>query len=373
MYCSCHSQADCVPISVGRLTSVRILVTADPGFTVPPLLYGGIERVIASLAEKLRKYGHIVGLVAEQGSSCRVEELFAWPELTATRTHHTRFMRKIAGAVRTFEPDVVHSFSRLLYLGSLLLDRSLPKIMSFQREPTRRTLRWADRLARGSLSFTGCSDYISSRGRHAGGDWHTVHNFVDLERYTFQPTVASDAPLVFLSRIEPIKGTHLAIDACSRAGRKLIIAGNHSEKDDEEGRYWREVVTPQINGREIVYVGTVDDVQKNQLLGKAAALIVPVQWEEPFGIVFAEALACGTPVISCARGALPEIVENGRHGFLVHRAEYLNNAIGKLGGVDRAVCRQRAETCFSAEVVVRRYEQLYSELVAGDSLQCAAF
>jgi glycosyltransferase involved in cell wall biosynthesis len=260
-------------------------------------------------------------------------------------------------------PEVIHSFSRLLYLLPVLRDQRLPKIMSFQREPTQRTVRWANRLGRDSITFTGCSKAISQRGREGGGTWQTIHNFVDIERYTFQPTVPDDAPLLFLSRVEPIKGAHIAIEACRIAGRKLIIAGNHSEKQDKEGRYWRDVIRPKIDGRDVEYVGPVNDTQKNQLLGQSAALIVPVQWDEPFGIVFAEAIACGTPVISCPRGALPEIVMNKIDGYLVNDVGQAADAIRSLPLISRTSCRQHAQNCFSTEAIVPQYENLYQRLL----------
>jgi glycosyltransferase involved in cell wall biosynthesis len=182
---------------------------------------------------------------------------------------------------------------------------------------------------------------------------------VELEKYTFVPTVAkSDAPLVFLSRVERIKGAHTAIAAAKRTKRRLLIAGNHGTTG-EEGRYWQEEIVPNLGRDGIEYVGTVNDAQKNALLGTAAAMIVPIEWEEPFGIVFAEALACGTPVISCPLGALPEIVRSGMDGYLVNNVESACTAIQNLPQIDRRNCRQRAEDCFSASVIVDKYEQLY--------------
>jgi glycosyltransferase involved in cell wall biosynthesis len=188
---------------------------------------------------------------------------------------------------------------------------------------------------------------------------------VNLEKYTFRPDVPSDAPLVFLSRIEPIKGAHLAIAVARRAGRRLLIAGNHT-LEGANGQYWREEIEPHLGRNGIEYVGPVDDTQKNELLGRAAAMLVPVQWDEPFGIVFAEALACGTPVISCPRGALPEIIRAGREGFLCETAEEMVRAVGRIGEVDRGACRQRVVEAFSAEVIVGRYEELYTILVKHD-------
>ena len=143
----------------------------------------------------------------------------------------------------------------------------------------------------------------------------------------------------------------------------MVIAGNHA-LTGPEGRYWEEEIAPQLKSGSVEYVGEVNDAQKAELLGQAAAMIVPVEWDEPFGIVFAEALACGTPVISTSRGALPEIVTQGVEGFLVNSIEEGCNAVARVGEIDRHACRRRAAEHFSAGVVVSRYERLYAELVA---------
>jgi glycosyltransferase involved in cell wall biosynthesis len=340
--------------------AMRILLTADPALPVPPEFYGGIERIIATLAEALLSRGHEIGLLAHPQSTRVVTANYKWPSPQDGAWPHIRSLHR---AVNDFKPGLVHSFSRLLYLSPALVRRGLPKIMSYQRHPSRRTVRWANALAGNSIMFTGCSESITAKGQNGGGKWRTIHNFVDVERYTFVPAVPDDAALVFLSRIESIKGTHIAIEACRCAGRKLIIAGNHSEKDDPEGRYWRELIKPQIDGRNVEYVGPVNDEEKNNLLGRAAAMIVPVQWDEPFGIVFIEALACGTPVISCARGALPEIVRNGIEGFLIRDSNEAAHAISRLDKIVRSKCSERARTSFSASSVVARYEELYRSFI----------
>jgi glycosyltransferase involved in cell wall biosynthesis len=190
--------------------------------------------------------------------------------------------------------------------------------------------------------------------------------------------VSESAPLLFLSRLDRIKGAHTAIEIARRAGRRLIIAGNHAESGSEFD-YWKQEVEPAIGRDGIEYVGPVDDVAKNGLLGESAAMIVPIEWEEPFGIVFAEALACGTPVISRARGALPEIVTPGRHGFLIDSVEDGVEAVRRLGSISRAACRERAESAFSADVIVDQYLELYRRRVGessgrvGQQAQCALF
>jgi glycosyltransferase involved in cell wall biosynthesis len=340
---------------------MRILLTADPELPVPPRTYGGIERIVNDLIRGLRSRGHEVGLAAHPESSAPVERFYPWKGSASQRSRDTvRNTWSLARAVADFRPEVLHSFSRLMYLLPLLPKR-LPKLMSYQRQPSRRTTAWSWRLSGKRLRFTGCSEHICHVGRKAGGDWTAIPNFVDVQRYTFRESVPADAPLVFLSRVEAIKGTHLAIEAARRAGRRLVIAGNHAEYG-ENGRYWKEQIVPHLGRKGVEYVGPVDDEQKNELLGGAAAMLVPVQWEEPFGIVFVEALACGTPVISCPRGALPEIVREGHEGYLGVTIEQLVGAIDRINRIDRSACRERVEKSFSAEVIVGRYEQLYQTL-----------
>jgi len=342
---------------------MRLLLTADPFVPVPPRYYGGIERIVAGLIPKLRERGHQVGLVAHPASNMPVDYFLGWPHETPSGFQaHSQNVLCLLKAFREFEPDLIHSFSRILYL-SVLLCKKTPKVMSYQRFVTKHTVKLGAFLGGRSLAFTGCSEFIAAMGSAHGGNWHAIPNFVDTESYEFSPAVASDAPLVFLSRVEQIKGTHIAIELAKRTGKRLIIAGNHSTSGPE-GDYWDNIIKPEIGRDGIEYIGPVGDAAKIRLLKSAAALIVPVQWDEPFGIVFAEALACGTPVISSPRGALPEIVRDGIDGFLVHDLDEGCRAIGAIDRIDRSACRQRAETSFSAGVICRRYEALYESLIA---------
>ncbi|BAY33448.1 group 1 glycosyl transferase [Nostoc carneum NIES-2107] len=337
---------------------MRILLTADPELPVPPKLYGGIERIVDLLVTGLQSRGHKVGLVAHSDSTSSATQLFPWQgKRSQNKFDVVKNTITLWSAVQQFQPDVIHSFSRVFYLLPLLRSR-LPKVMSYQRYPSHRTTSWGVKLAQDSLTFTGCSDYICHVGQTAGGVWHTIHNCVDLEKYTFQPTVAADAPLVFLSRVERIKGAHTAIAIARKTGRRLIIAGNHST-DGEAGQYWQEEIVPHLSKDGIEYIGSINDAQKNELLGQAAAMIVPIEWEEPFGIVFAEALACGTPIISSPRGALPEIVRHGIDGYLINSIEEGVVAVQQLPIIERYKCRQRAENCFSSDVILNQYESLY--------------
>ena len=342
---------------------MKVLLTADPVLPVPPLFYGGIERVVASLIDKLRSRGHVVGLVAHRDSSVPTEYLAGWPHVEPrSMGQHLDNARALRRAVSEFEPVLIHSFSRLLYTVPVLPSK-LPKVMSYQRPTGGAQITIAARLAGRTLAFTGCSEFIANMGRPYGGTWHAIPNFVDTAIYRYSKSVAGDAPLVFLSRVERIKGAHVAIDVARRTRRRLIIAGNKADAG-EDRQYWDERIAPYIGRDGIEYIGPVDDAAKIQLLGRALAMIVPIQWDEPFGIVFAEALACGTPVISSARGALPEIIRSGIDGFLVDDLDAACKAVNSIGQIDRSGCRKRAEEKFSSDVVAGQYEALYQSLLA---------
>lgn len=349
----------------------RILLTADPIIPVPPILYGGIERIIASLCEEYRRHRCSVGLLALRGSEAEADALYHWPrgpEKLAGPIALWRQQAALSEAIRHFRPDVLHSFSRLAYFGRHLLSK-LPKVMSYQRHPSSKTTKWASKLAGDSLVFTGCSLHLARTGSQSGGDWRAIPNFVDSGKFDFVDEVGENAPLVFLSRLERIKGVHNAIAIARRAGRRLLIAGN--QVDSPEGAaYWRTQIEPNLGRDDIEYVGPVNDREKNALLGQAAAMVVPIEWDEPFGIVFAESLACGTPVISTPRGAVPEIIEHGKHGFLVSSIDEGALAVRELGKISRRACRERVETNFTLSVVAQRYLSLYDEVLARHAVLC---
>jgi glycosyltransferase involved in cell wall biosynthesis len=329
------------------------------------MLYGGIERIVDSLITEMRFRGHLVGLLAHPESGAVVDWQAGWPGAASARWQDTwANMQAISRAIQVFKPDVVHSFSRIAYFGRHLLTR-LPKVMSYQRDPSPWTTGWASRLAGNSLVFSGCSEHITATGRKAGGCWEAIPNFIDPSKFSFVPSVPEEAPLVFLSRIEPIKGCHSAIAIAKASGRRLLIAGNRVESGAAAG-YWDQEIAPHLGKDGIEYFGTVNDEQKNLLLGSAAAMVVPIEWEEPFGIVFAEALACGTPVISCPVGAVPEIVQDGVHGFHVRNVVEGVAAVDRLHEIRRCDCRSVVEAKFTAQIVADQYLGLYNRVIHGN-------
>jgi glycosyltransferase involved in cell wall biosynthesis len=342
---------------------MRILLTADPMLPVPPVGYGGIERIVAALAAAYQERGHTVQLMAKAGSTASVAQLHAWPHAPdTTRSATIQNALALRRACVAFRPDVLHSFSRLGYLLPVLGARRAT-IMSYQRHTGGARLKWVAKLGGRNLHFTGCSDFICNLGRAAGGEWTSIPNFVEPAKITFVSSVPANAPLVFLSRVESIKGAHLAIAIAQRARRALVIAGNRA-RDGVEADYWDREIAPHLGRNGVDYIGEVDDRRKNDLLGRAAALLVPIQWDEPFGIVFVEAMAAGTPVITCARGATPEIVTPGRTGTFIKNVEEGVAAVQRVSQLDRAACRRTVEERFSVDVCATRYLGLYEQRIA---------
>lgn len=337
---------------------LKIAITADPELPVPPKLYGGIERVIDMLIRGLVAQGHEVTLFGHPDSDVPCQ-LVPYPGSSSlSRADTRRNMWAISRTVIGGGFDVVHSFGRIAYLLPLL-PLPVPKLMTYQREVTPRSVMWGHTLSRGTLHFSAISKWMMQDTRHLA-NWHLVYNGVPMDVYDFASSVADDAPLVFLGRIEHIKGTHLAIEISKCSGRRLVIAGNIPL---EHQAYFDEQVKPHLDGDRITYVGPVDDRQKNALLGAAAAFLMPILWEEPFGIVMAEALACGTPVLGLRRGAVPEVVEDGVSGFVRDDVDGLIAAVGRLGELDRRACRKRAESMFSEKVIVAAYLDVYRRLI----------
>jgi glycosyltransferase involved in cell wall biosynthesis len=347
---------------------MRVLITADPYIPVPPVHYGGIERVIDVLVRELIRRGHDVTLVAHPDSHTPARLMpYGHPPHTGPWIR-AKELAQVGSALwrERRDVDVVHSFGRLAALLPILPCRQLPKLQSYQRDGVPWTsVSRAVRLAGPSLIFSGCSSSVyrhRALDRSLDGEWRTVFNCVDLTTYTPRLSVPSDAPLVFLGRLDPFKGAHDAIAIARGAGRRLVIAGNRVT-DGPDDSYFDARIAPHIDGVRVSYVGPVDDSEKNRLLGQAAALLMPIAWEEPFGIVMAEACACGTPVIAFSRGSVPEVVRDGVNGFACASVDAAIAAVKGIDRIDRRSVRVDCEARFGGSVIAGAYESLYRELV----------
>jgi glycosyltransferase involved in cell wall biosynthesis len=340
----------------GRL---RIALTADPELPVPPVHYGGIERIIDMLARGLVARGHEV-IVLAHPDSATAGRLIPWPGgASRSAIDSSRNAAILARHVLAKRFDLVHSFSRVGYLTPIL-PLPIPKLMTYQRQISPRSVRLGQTLSGGTLWFSAISRWMM-RDVEKIGTWRLVFNGVPLATYEYRPDPGPGAPLVFLGRVEEIKGAHVAIEIAKRTGAPLVIAGN---VPPEHRGWFDRNIAPHLDGERISYVGAVNDAQKNELLGRALGLLMPILWEEPFGIVMAEAMACGTPVLGLARGAVPEVVEHGVTGFVSNDLQGLVGAVRRLGEIDRAACRARVERLFSDTAVTEAYLTVYRDMLA---------
>jgi glycosyltransferase involved in cell wall biosynthesis len=344
---------------------MRILLVMDPFIRVPPAHYGGIERVVADLAAGLSRSGHAITLWAAPGSEVhgRVEPFGREGEWT--RWSNVRNAAKLAARFlsRPGRFDVVHNFGRLAYLTPIL-PRNLAKVQTYMRTVNPENMATARRLGARRLHYTAVSAAIRDTGRPGGGDWSVIYNCAVPDRYPFVAgTDPLRAPLVFLGRLDRCKGAHHAITVAERLQRPLVIAGNISPLAHEQEYFTREV-EPRVDGRLVSYIGPVNDEQKKQLLGSAAAMLLPIEWEEPFPVVLPEAMLCGTPLIAFRRGGVPEGIEHGHSGFLCDDVDEMTALVGRLGEIDRRIVRAEAERRFSDRAIVGDYERLYERLCA---------
>jgi len=342
---------------------LRIAITADPYLPVPPTLYGGIERVVHSLVRGLIARGHHVTLFAHRDSSTPAPLVpYGQPPHTGLRARFTE-LGQLAGHLlkRHRDFDLIHSFGRLAALLPLLPLHRLIKIQSYQRLiGNQKSLQRAVRLGGDSIFFTACASHMWRDLGDGSGRWFTIFNGADPSCFDFQPDVPSNAPLIFLGRLEFCKGPHHAVAIARTAGRRLILAGNKVESP-EGLSYFSDFIEPELTDENIVWAGPVDDTAKNRLLGSSAALLMPVEWDEPFGIVMAESMACGTPVIAFNRGSVPEVVRDGINGFRCQGVDDAVSSVARLECIDRRNVRKDFDERFSSEVIVDAYERLYRQ------------
>ncbi|MDB4875809.1 MAG: glycosyltransferase family 4 protein [Gemmatimonadetes bacterium] len=350
---------------------MNILLIMDPFIAVPPLHYGGIERVVADLANELTARGHALELWAAPGSRTAAPvrpfgREGEWSRWSGVRNTSLLTARLVRDASRF---DVIHNFGRLAYLTSVFR-RDVVKVQTYMRRVNPANMRLASRLGARQLHFTAVSAAIKDTGAPGGGAWSVVYNCAPAERYVPNYDVDPQAaPLAFLGRLERCKGAHTAIAVARQLGRTLHIAGNVSDLP-EEREYFEREIRPEIDGEQIVFLGPVDDARKNQLLANAAAMLLPIEWEEPFPVVLPESLLCGTPVIAFRRGGVPEGIAHGRTGFLCDTAEQMAEAVNRLGELSRRECRRVGEERFSPAAIADEYERLYRQLLGSE--QCRA-
>ena len=335
---------------------MKILIIMDPGILIPLKGYGGHERLVEMFAKEYHRMGHEVHLLITAGSTvegCTVHE-FGKEGFPPKKTN----ARKAIPVAWKFlwkhrnDYDLIHNFGRLVYLLPVLR-HSVKKIMTYGREISNRNVRLFHYLKGKNIVYTACSSNLLSRVNTAGY-WEVVYNAIEFSKYTLKKNIGDEAPLIFLGRIEKIKGCHTAIKIAKASGNRLIIAGNISPLAEEKA-YFENEIQPHIDGEQIQYVGALNDAQKNEYLGVAKALLFPIEWNEPFGIVMIEAMACGTPVIAFNKGSVEEVIDEGVTGNKVHSFDEMIHAVKNIGLISRRGCRVQAKKRFDVSEIATKY------------------
>jgi glycosyltransferase involved in cell wall biosynthesis len=327
---------------------------APPWFEVPPQGYGGIELMVYWLVNGLCARGHDVTLIAAGRNHTPARFLQTFSEPPSLRLGESPpdvlHAARAARALERLDVDLVHDHS---LAGPLLAEaRAIPTVVTAHGPVDGEMAEYYR-----NLSPTVMLVAVSDSQRRIAPDlpWiRTVHNAVRVQEYPFSD--AKEDFVLFLGRMGPEKGAHVAIDAARLAGARLIVAGRCQEP--VERRYFEEEIVPRL-GPGIDWVGQIDVKRKKELLSKARCLIFPIQWEEPFGMVMVEALSCGTPVVALDRGSVPEVVENGVTGVICRDLRELAEGIERAGSIDSAACRASARSRFDVEAMVAGYEDAY--------------
>jgi glycosyltransferase involved in cell wall biosynthesis len=341
---------------------MRIAQIAPLAESCPPALYGGTERVVSYLTEELVEQGHDVTLfgsgdsitAAELVSSCPTALRLCDPPVEAM-PYYAILLEQVMRRAREF--DVIHFHIDLMHapvvrefayktLTTLHGRLDLPELQPFYRTFS-------------NLPLVSISD--AQRRPMPPANWAgTVYHGLPRDLLSFSQT--QDGYFAFLGRISPEKRPDRAIEIAARTGVPLKIA---AKVDRADRAYWEQHIAPLIRAHpNVEYVGEITERQKSEFLGGARALLFPIDWEEPFGLVMIEAMACGTPVLAYGRGSVPEVVDHGVTGFIVNDMEAAVEAAARIGELDRRKVRARFETRFTAERMALDYVDIYHLLSA---------
>ena len=341
---------------------MRIAEIAPPWVSVPPPSYGGIELVVALVADGLVDRGHDVTLFASGGSKTKgtlVSPLEQVPDLAdmglsvTDDTIHT-----LTAYLQAKEFDVIHDHSGWGPAFGALLDGHPPVV---------RTLHgpWSDEARRFHAALDGRVHLVaiseSQKSMNTDLDYAgVVYNGIDIEQYPYRED--KEDFLLFLGRCNPEKGPEVAVDVAKKAGKHLKMVVKRAEP--AEIRYWERMVEPRLTGDEDIVFDVSHD-EKVDLLSRAQGTLCTIQWAEPFGLVMVESMACGTPVIVPPLGAAPELVVDGETGFVRPEPDAMVDAVGHLDEISPEACRARVAEKFTAEVMVEGYEKVFEQVLAG--------
>jgi glycosyltransferase involved in cell wall biosynthesis len=341
---------------------MRIAVVAPVWFPVPPTGYGGIELVVSLLADGLADAGHDVTLFASGGSTSKAKVVSPMPEPPDPRELGNPWydaFHALSAYTQVDGFDVIHDHAGIVgpVCGAML--RGVPPVVHTLHGPWTPQTRLFYGLASEHVHLVTVCD--AQRADNPDVSYlATVHNGIDLDSYPFQEK--KDDVLIYIGRSNPDKGPKEAINIARRAGLPLQMILKASEPPERE--YFEHEIEPLL-ASDIELHENVSHEDKVAMLGRACAMIFPIRWPEPFGLVMVEAMACGTPVVTTNWGAAPELVDDGVTGFRRDGDDDLVEAIGLARKLSPVACRARVEEFFSAAAMVRGYEAVYERVVNG--------
>jgi glycosyltransferase involved in cell wall biosynthesis len=341
---------------------MKIAIIAPPWVPVPPPAYGGTEAVLDTLARGLQHAGHDILLYATGDSTCEVPGAFTFDE--ALGTVSTGAASELCHVVEAYErlldwePDVIHDHT---LVGPVYSGRFGMPVVTTNHGPFHGELGPLYRVIARTVPLIAISDHQADSAvdtRVAA----VIHHGIDVDMHPIGAGQGGYA--MFLGRMSPDKGVHTAALVARAAGMPLRIAAKMREP--AERAYFRDQVEPLL-GNGVEYVGEVGLAAKVELLRDAVCLLNPIDWDEPFGMVMVEAMACGTPIVATPRGSTPELIDEGATGFVRGTFDGLVAAVGKAGGLDRVRVREVAAQRFSAERMVAKHLELYGRVIADHS------
>jgi glycosyltransferase involved in cell wall biosynthesis len=340
--------------------AVRIAQIAPIIERVPPTKYGGTERVVSALTEELVRRGHEVTLFATGDSITSATLASIYPralreaKLKDVYGSNVWSLFNIGKAYeRQDEFDIIHDHSGFISLPTANL--ATPPVIMTCHGPFTPENRHIYRELRRPYLVTISNAQATVPGLHYAG---TVYNGLDLEPYPFSEE--NDGYLLFVGRISPEKGLHIAIQIALNVNMPLIIA---AKLDESDRAYFTQYVEPFLS-KKITWIGEVDEEERNQLMSRAFCMIHAATWREPFGLTLIEAMACGCPVLGTNMGSIPELIAHGTSGFVLDTVEEMIDAVFEVEKLSRRACRAHVLERFTTKQMTDGYEELYRMALA---------
>lgn len=340
----------------------KIAQIAPLWFSIPPEKYGGIERIISFLTEELVKRNHDVTLFASGDSKTRaklISPIRAGLISQGIPWHDwwwNNFNYSIAFE-RAKEFDILHSHWNLLGANFQKLVKT-PVLHTFHNIPQKKDIRW--KIFNYYKKEINAVFISESEKRNCPVNFKkswVVYNGINLSQFKFNPSPKNH--FVWIARISRAKGIENAIRAAKKTGIKLLLAGQIQPMMKD---YFKKKIKPSLD-KNIRYIGELSQEKLSDFYGGAKACLYPIEWEEPFGLIMVESMACGTPVIAFDRGSAKEVIKNGKTGFVVKNIKEMIKAMKKVEQIDRLECRKRVENLFNYQRMVSDYEEIYQKIL----------